>query len=227
MQFWRLCFPWGAVHPLNYYYYCCCNYCYYYKLLLLLGFIVINISGHFFACACRMWMWTCPLSWACMHQCIICIHNHNYIYIYICIHTYTYTYNVYVHMICINSITCTCIICPLSWASHASMYYGCALGGARPGPPSYHSCHILPFEPILWDRQFPPEPARTAKHSPKSISEGGRIWQVWLLLYYINCIYIVLYYLILAYVILCYIILTVVPYYVDFCYSTWPLRSWT
>ena len=25
---------------------------------------------------------------------------------------------------------------------------------------------------------FPPEPAKTAKHSPTSISEGGRIWQV-------------------------------------------------
>ena len=43
-----------------------------------------------------------------------------------------------------------------------------------------HSCHILPFQPILWNKYFPPEPANTAKHSPKSISEGGRIWQVWL-----------------------------------------------
>ena len=41
-----------------------------------------------------------------------------------------------------------------------------------------HSCHILPFQPILWNRHFPPEPANTAKHSPKAISEGGRIWQV-------------------------------------------------
>ena len=41
-----------------------------------------------------------------------------------------------------------------------------------------HSCHILPFQPILWNNYFPPEPAKTAKHSPKSISEGGRIWQV-------------------------------------------------
>ena len=32
-----------------------------------------------------------------------------------------------------------------------------------------HSCHILPFQPILWNRYFPPEPATTAKHSPKSI----------------------------------------------------------
>ena len=41
-----------------------------------------------------------------------------------------------------------------------------------------HTCHILPFQPILWNRYFPPEPAKRAKHSPKSISEGGRIWQV-------------------------------------------------
>ena len=39
--------------------------------------------------------------------------------------------------------------------------------------------HILPFQPILRNKYFPPEPAKTAKHSPKSISEGGRIWQVW------------------------------------------------
>ena len=69
----------------------------------------------------------------------------------------------------------------------------------RPGPPQFpppprwgerrkqsqqneaqsHGCHILPFRPIPWNTYFPPEPANTAKHSPKSISEGGRIWQVW------------------------------------------------
>ena len=43
-----------------------------------------------------------------------------------------------------------------------------------------HSCHILPFQPMLWNKYFPPEPAKTAKNSPRSISEGGRIWQVWL-----------------------------------------------
>ena len=42
-----------------------------------------------------------------------------------------------------------------------------------------HSCHILPFQPILWNKYFPPESAKTAKHSPKSNSEEGRIWQVW------------------------------------------------
>ena len=48
-------------------------------------------------------------------------------------------------------------------------------GGRRPGMTLailIHSCHILPFQPILWNEYFPPEPAKTAKHSPKSISEG-------------------------------------------------------
>ena len=40
------------------------------------------------------------------------------------------------------------------------------------------SCHILPFQPILWNRDFPSEPSTTAENSPQSISEGGRIWQV-------------------------------------------------
>ena len=48
------------------------------------------------------------------------------------------------------------------------------------GPGDFHSCHILPFQPIQWNNYFPPEPANTAKHSPKSISEEGRIWHVWL-----------------------------------------------
>ena len=41
-----------------------------------------------------------------------------------------------------------------------------------------HSCHILPFQPILWNKYFPAEPANAAKHSQQLISEGGRIWQV-------------------------------------------------
>ena len=48
-----------------------------------------------------------------------------------------------------------------------------------PGPRGVlHSCHILPFQPILWNKYFPSELANTAKHSPKFISEGGRLWQV-------------------------------------------------
>ena len=43
-------------------------------------------------------------------------------------------------------------------------------------------CHtpVTPdcIQPILWNKYVPPEPAKTAKHSPESISEGGRIWQV-------------------------------------------------
>ena len=45
--------------------------------------------------------------------------------------------------------------------------------------PQGHSCHILPFQPILWNRCFPPEPVKATRNSPQSISEGGRIWQVW------------------------------------------------
>ena len=48
-----------------------------------------------------------------------------------------------------------------------------------------HSCHILPFQPILWNNYFPPEPAKTAKRSPTFISEGGRWWQVWYNRYHI------------------------------------------
>ena len=32
-----------------------------------------------------------------------------------------------------------------------------------------HSCHILPFQPILRDIDVPSEPAKTTKHSPPSV----------------------------------------------------------
>ena len=55
------------------------------------------------------------------------------------------------------------------------------IGGVL-GPPHkfvyIHSCHILPFQPILWNRHFLSKPAERAKNRPQSISEGGRIWQV-------------------------------------------------
>ena len=41
------------------------------------------------------------------------------------------------------------------------------------------SCHILPFQPIPWNRYLPSEPLKTATKRPESISEGGRIWQAW------------------------------------------------
>ena len=43
-----------------------------------------------------------------------------------------------------------------------------------------HTCHILPFQPILWNRCFPSKSVKSAQNSPKSISEGGRIWRVWI-----------------------------------------------
>ena len=43
---------------------------------------------------------------------------------------------------------------------------------------SWHTCHILPSQPILWNRCFPSKFVKSAQNSPKSISEGGRIWRV-------------------------------------------------
>ena len=45
-------------------------------------------------------------------------------------------------------------------------------------PPLLHTCHFLPFQPILWNRCFPSEPVKSAQNSLKSISEGVWIWQV-------------------------------------------------
>ena len=94
-----------------------------------------------------------------------------YIYIYICYLTlYTYIYT-YIHTYV--------LFCP----GHDGWWHRSALEAAHrivtwnDGMPR-HSCHILPFRPILWNRYLPPEPANTANNSPKSISEGGRIWQV-------------------------------------------------
>ena len=36
----------------------------------------------------------------------------------------------------------------------------------------YRSCHILPFRPILRNKCFPPEPAKTAKHRPHLFQRG-------------------------------------------------------
>ena len=40
------------------------------------------------------------------------------------------------------------------------------------------SCHSLPFQPILRNIDFLSELAKTYENSPRSISEGGRTWQV-------------------------------------------------
>ena len=69
-------------------------------------------------------------------------------------------------LICREGLTCSCA--NLFVRQHADIRV-------------YHSCHVLPFQPILWNRCFPSEPVKTAKHSPQSIPEGGRIWQVCLL----------------------------------------------
>ena len=81
-----------------------------------------------------------------------------YIYIYICIYTHT----------CITvSIFHPPLVAGRTGTDHLILILLLI-----------HTCHILPFQPILWNRCFPPEPAKTAKYSHKSISEGGRIWQV-------------------------------------------------
>ena len=99
---------------------------------------------------------------------------YTYIYIererdrYICMYVYIYIYIVYY----------TIILHIITW--YNTIVYVWLVAFAEPvRPPSFrHSCHILPFQPILWSKDFPPEPANAAKHSPKSISEGGRIWRV-------------------------------------------------
>ena len=39
-------------------------------------------------------------------------------------------------------------------------------------------CHLLPVQPILWSTYFLSEPVKTPRKCPRSISEGGKIWQV-------------------------------------------------
>ena len=85
-----------------------------------------------------------------------------YIYIYIYIHIYIYIY----------------------------IYENEEAEGPRPGgsysrplrplrkPRRDHSCHILPFQPILRNMYLSSEPVKTAKNSPPSISAAGRLWQV-------------------------------------------------
>ena len=54
-------------------------------------------------------------------------------------------------------------------------------GGRKPQGPGLcptHTCHILPFQPIPRNRCFPSKSVKSAQNSPKSISEGGRIWRV-------------------------------------------------
>ena len=85
----------------------------------------------------------------------MCVHTHIYIYIYI--------YTSYV-------------------ASPRKTWRGARSDWARRRRPKsrrvYRSFHILPFQPILFNRYLPSEPVKTAKNSPPSISEGGRLWQV-------------------------------------------------
>ena len=78
-----------------------------------------------------------------------------------------------------NEITITINIINNHDNSRDAMLRGPAAGAGGAGGDDMHSCHILPFQPILWNSYFPPEPVKPAKNSPSSISEGGRLWQVW------------------------------------------------
>ena len=54
-----------------------------------------------------------------------------------------------------------------------------SLEAPRPGSRSDpHTCHILPFQPILRNRYLPSEPVTSGQNSPTSISEGGIIWRI-------------------------------------------------
>ena len=95
-----------------------------------------------------------------------CSYIYIYIYIYICV--FSVCYSSYVHTYC--------------------MLLRSTSGIRRPGRARRsHSCHILPFQPILWNINFPSEPVKTTENSPQSISEGGRIWQVCNVLYLHMC----------------------------------------
>ena len=100
-----------------------------------------------------------------------------HIYIYIYTHTYAHTYiyiyiyTWYIHMWPEGTRT--------PWRTWRSAWSWTPPRRKILGRPG-HGCHILPFQQILWNEYLPSEPANTAKRSPKSISEGGRIWQVWL-----------------------------------------------
>ena len=107
-----------------------------------------------------------------------------YIYIYICIYVYL-SLSIYIYIYIYIYIHTHTYVHKLSDSGNISLG-GCELvvdlQARQTEAPFYdqllHSCHILPFQPILRNIYFPPEPAKTAKHSPKSISEGGRIWQL-------------------------------------------------
>ena len=75
-------------------------------------------------------------------------------------------------------IVCVCIYIYIYVQLSENRRVAAAVLGHAPPRLLLHSCHILPFQPIMRNTDFPPEPAKTAKHRPKSISEGGRIWQV-------------------------------------------------
>ena len=109
-----------------------------------------------------------------------------YMYIYICIYTYIYIY-IYIYIWCNEPYVykCTCVYmcvcvyihthiyiymyihihrCICVWIYNPDNLQTCPANDVN--SVCMHSCHILPFQ-ILWNKYFSPEPAKTAKHSPK------------------------------------------------------------
>ena len=101
----------------------------------------------------------------------VCMYVYVYVYVYMYMYMYMYVYiYIYVYTFMYNYI----YICIERERERERGHAG-QRAAAEPEVRG-HGCHILPFQPILRSKYFPPEPANTAKHSPKSISEGGRIW---------------------------------------------------
>ena len=122
-----------------------------------------------------------------MYVVCICIYIYIYIYIIRCICKSTHAY-IYIYIYISGGDWGNMLFPPIPdhlWSAAASPHgHGCHILPFQPiqeilqekaFPPPFshpHGCHILPFQPILRNRYFPPEPAKAAKHSPKSISEG-------------------------------------------------------
>ena len=126
--------------------------------------------------------------WTGLTKCM-CIYI--YIYIYILIYIYIYIYTlificilIYVY-IYIHTYTHAYIYTYMHADSWREFTGGTTSTVFRQPLEKGHTCHILPFQPILWNTFFPSEPAKTAQDSPKSISEGVEYGEYHIIYYYI------------------------------------------
>ena len=108
--------------------------------------------------------------------------KHKGVYYTILYYTILYYTILYYTILCLLIRGGGLVCCKLSWLSEvraASAFSFIVLIASALLCLHQRSCHILPFQPILWNRYLPSEPVKTDKNSPPSISEGGRVWQVW------------------------------------------------